>query len=148
MQNHKTFNFQSQHAIGNIGERLFLEYYKQASKTDGRKFDFLIGEKSVELKTDTYPMEKTPNFFFEKYGNIATQALGGPWRAKDDNVDYFVYLFIADKKFFWFEPAPLCAFLDNYIVDLKPKIIDNRKWSTLGYAVPREVCEPFLIEVK
>lgn len=135
--------------VGNVGETLFLTSYKEsrkAQKTDGRIFDFLVDEgKSVELKTDTYPMLKTPNFFMEQFGNIDTLALGGPWRAQKDNVDYFVYLFLTDKTFFWFEPESLCALLDPVIRTMKPRIIDNRTWKAQGYPIPRELCESICV---
>jgi hypothetical protein len=143
----KIFNFKNQLNVGNVGENLFIECYKNAQKTDGRVADFIMDGKTIELKTDTYSMDNTPNFFMERYGNIQTFADGGPWRAKNDNLDFFVYMFLNQKTFFWFEPNSLCGFLDKYILDLKPKTIDNRTWAALGYAVSREACKDYIIKV-
>lgn len=139
----RQFNFKTQLNVGNVGEEMFLNHYKkrQARKADGRKHDFLVDEsKTVELKTDTYSMFKTPNFFMEKFGNIETKALGGPWRAAEDKLDFFVYFFIKEKTFFWFEPKALVAILDPIILDMKPKIIDNKTWAAIGYTVARDLC--------
>ena len=148
----RQFNFKTQSNVGNIGEKFFLQCYKKrgAVQTDGRIHDFIVdGNKTVELKTDTYPMAKTPNFFMEKFGNIDKQALGGPWRAEHDKIDFFVYLFLNEKTFFWFSPKDLVALINPIIVDMKPKIIDNKTWAALGYTVARELCRPVcLIEEK
>ena len=137
MGDDKVFTFQKQLGIGSAGENLFLQRYKGSTKTDGRKSDLTFQEKLVELKTDTYSMERTSNFFMEHYGSIEGQKIGGPWRAAQDDVHYFVYLYIEQQAFYWFESKPLVKFLDTYIKQLKPKTVRNKGYTTLGYAVPR-----------
>lgn len=50
---------------------------------------------TVEVKTDSYPMDTTPNFVMERYTTpYGKERLeGGPWRAHQHAVDVFVYLF-------------------------------------------------------
>jgi hypothetical protein len=140
------FTFKKQLDVGSKGEALFLKHYGDgASKADGRKFDLSYNGKKVELKTDTYPMQETPNYFMERYGSIEDGKVGGPWRAAQDNVDYFVYFFLSNKTFFWFESKPLVKFLDEYTRNMRGKTVANKGYSSLGYAVPRDACDHLLI---
>lgn len=143
------FDFNKQLEVGDTGEEKFLSFYKDLhpKKSKDRRFDFHIdGEKTVELKTDTYPIDNTPNFFMEMFGNIDEAKLGGPWRALQDEVDYFVYFFIKNKTFFWFETVSLCKMIDGLIAQhgLKPREIKNRSWTAMGYAIPRNELETIL----
>jgi len=135
------FDFKQQHAVGASGEKLFLLNYQGSTQGDGRKVDLVFEGETVELKTDSYSMDDTANFFMERYSDVDTLKEGGPWRAVD--CDWFVYLFINQKTFFWFRPKELCAFLDEYTKDKKPKMIPNKGWTTVGFTVPRKLCEPF-----
>jgi len=134
----EVFGFKKQLSIGSKGEELFLRKYKDSSKSDDRKYDLLYKGQKVELKTDTYPMQKTENFFMERYGSIEDQKIGGPWRAREDKVEHFVYFYLADKTFFWFNSKALADFLDTYIKNKRGKTVANRGYSSLGFAVPRE----------
>jgi hypothetical protein len=137
----KVFNFKSQNNIGLVGEKLFIEVYKSlgAAKTDGRIHDIILeNNETVEVKTDTYSMEATPNFFMERVSNMNNGKPGGPWRAAEDGINHFVYLFLQDKAFFWFEPKGLVEFLDSLIISMKPKYINNGSYATMGFAIPRE----------
>src|ERR1700761_3813752 len=94
----QVFNFKTQLSVGNTGEKEFLIRYPSFKQADGIKYDFITPEEqTIELKTDTYSMEKTENFFMEFHSNVNSQTLGGPWRAARDKVDFFVYYFIRDK---------------------------------------------------
>lgn len=140
------FDFGEQLVVGDDGERDFLKHYANLipKKSDDRRIDFILGDgKKVELKTDTYDMSATQNFFMELFGNIDKGQIGGPWRAMQDNVDYFVYYFKKNKTYFWFESKSLCKHLDNIIAQgrLQPKIINNKGWAARGYAVPRSQLE-------
>jgi len=134
----EVFGFKKQLTVGNKGEELFLRHYKGSEKSDIRKYDLLYKGEKVELKTDTYPMEKTANFFMERYGSIEDGKIGGPWRAREDGVKHFVYFYLADKTFFWFESKALADYLDTYTKDKRGKTVANRGYSSLGFAVPRE----------
>jgi|SRR5882724_650284 len=144
----KVFSFKTQMAVGDLGESSFLKTYSELIpvKSTERAVDFILKDgKTVELKTDDYAMERTANFFMEitSHGK-----LGGPYRAQQDNVDFFVYYFIKNKTFFWFNTKTLCAKLDEIIPihKFKLKTIQNRGWSAEGYAVPRELLECVLLK--
>lgn len=139
----KAFGFREQLAVGDKGEAWFLANYpRRLEKLDGRKADFRVASslERLELKTDSYSLEKTPNFFFERFSDRDKKTPGGPWRAKQDKVDIFCYLFIASGTWFEFRDIPaLVKHLDAWLKaeKPKPKTIPNRGWVTEGYAVPR-----------
>lgn len=134
------FDFKEQLTIGAAGEEAFRKLYPKLEKADGIKFDFAFNGKTVELKTDTYAMNKTQNFFMEKYSSIESKKLGGPWRAAKDKVNYFVYMYSKDQKCFWFDSIKLADFLDIYVKEKKPRQSEvvNTSWTAMGYLVPRK----------
>ena len=148
METKPNFEFKKQLKIGSVGEDLFSKHYGPilgaVKAVDDLCYDFILlnGEK-VELKTDTYALSDTPNFFFEKYSDIKTEKLGGPWRAKKDKINHFVYLYIKDRTFYWFDPAVLCYNLDKITKKMQTKHVRNIAWTTSGYAVPRALCMEF-----
>ena len=134
--------------VGDKGEKSFVESYPELApvKSEDRAIDFILKTgASVELKTDDYDMAATENFFMEVTSH---GKLGGPYRAKQDNVDYFVYYFIKNRTFFWFDTVKLCDALDLIIPakKLKLKTIRNNGWEAQGYAVPRESLESVLLK--
>lgn len=139
------FQFKDQLSVGANGESVFHALYPKLEKADGIKFDFSYKNKSVELKTDTYSMAKTPNFFMERYSDVERGTNGGPWRAAYDNVDYFVYMYLKERKCFWFNPKALVAFLDTYVKGKSQVSIPNKTWTTTGYLVPRTVVSKFVL---
>jgi len=147
----KTFGFKNQQNVGDKGESDFKESYKSLSpiKSEERAIDFHLNTgESVEVKTDTYPMEKTANFFMETVSNSESGKLGGPFRARQDGVKFFVYYYLNNKQFFWFDTIKLCEKLEQLIAEKKYKIksIKNKTWLTLGYAVPRADLESVLLK--
>jgi hypothetical protein len=147
MDENKTFDFKKQLKVGAKGESLFLSLYPKLEKADGIKYDFMLGDKTLELKTDTYSMTETPNFFMEHLSDCKSGKLGGPWRALQDGVDYFVYMYQAQKQCFWFEPKPLVEFLDVYIRTAGYKVIRNKGWTSHGYTVPRETLSHLFLKI-
>lgn len=144
MAEERTFHWGKQLNVGKQGERIFQELYPEVTKTDGRINDFTLNGEGVELKTDTYSMEKTQNFFFEFYGNIEKQSIGGPWRAVRDKVKWFVYMFVKDKKVFWFDSNELVEFLDKEVKKHKLKYVKNIGYEACGYAIPRDTVKHLL----
>lgn len=143
------FDFKQQLAVGDNGEKEFQDFYKHLTpkKAEDRKYDFiLIDGETVELKTDTYDMEDTENFFMELYSDYKSGSLGGPWRAANDNVRFFVYYFRRNKTFFWFESKPLITELDKLLLAKRYhlKNIKNKGWTAQGYCIPRELLKPVL----
>ena len=145
------FDFDTQLKVGNEGERAFLKRYAhlQPEKSLDRRYDFVLKNgKTVELKTDTYEMSRTPNFFMEIFGSVDEQKLGGPWRALHDGVTFFVYYFAKDGVFFWFETESLCKALDTLIAsgNYSPRSIQNRGWAARGYTIPRALLMGILLK--
>jgi hypothetical protein len=154
----RIFNFADQMRIGDIGEADFIRIYEKLEPKKpekNRKIDFVLKNgKSVELKTDSYDMAKTPNFFMEKETITEKKTIsGGPWRSLDHMVDFFVYYYVKNKTFFWFEPVPLVKWLDEYIKSEKLKPIDirnksgndNSEFKSIGYKIPREALKDILL---
>jgi hypothetical protein len=134
------FNFKDQLSVGGKGEAMFLKMFPKLEKADGIKYDFQCNGKTIELKTDTYSIEDTQNFFMERYSSIESKKLGGPWRAHQDNVDFFVYLYEKGQHCYWFDTKRLIPQLDDYIKQHKPRQVEinNTSWTTLGYLIPRK----------
>lgn len=152
MFNGKIFGFVKQLNVGNGGEDLFIQSYSDLNpkKGDGRITDIILGDgKTIELKTDSYCMDKTPNIFIEHFGNREKKTLGGPWRAQKDKIDYFVYLYIKQKTFFWFKPIELINRVEHlYSIDkVEVKYIKNIKYETMGYLVDRKWIEDIIFRV-
>ena len=136
------FDFQTQLEVGEAGEAFLLKHCPHLSRPvkATREYDLVTtAGHSVEVKTDTYDMEKTPNFFmeYESHGKP-----GGPWRAAQDGVDIFVYMFVHPfPRAFWFnDTKSLVEALDEW-KDKKRRyvhVVRNKAWVAKGYTVPRE----------
>ena len=132
-----TFNFKDQLQIGNAGEATLLKHYDVIKVEGEPRYDFVTvaTNETVELKTDTH---RPKNFFFEFISDTEKATPGGPWRANKDSVVHFVYLFINEGHVFWFETAPLVAFLDEHLAEFRQVQIKNTSWTSVGYLVPIE----------
>jgi hypothetical protein len=143
----KTFSFQEQLKVGDRGESLFMERYpRNLDIYPGREYDFTVrcNGKTVELKTDSFNMEKTPNFFLERYSDVYKKTPGGPWRAKKDKVDIFCYYFVRHNLWYEFRDLPKLIKKLDKLTEKKGMIhVKNRGWVTGGYTVPREELEEF-----
>jgi len=141
--------------LGDAGERKLIETYSylKSDSTDGHDMlDCRDGSSTstIEVKTDFYDMNRTPNFFMERYSDDKTFKLGGPWRSESHNTDVFLYQFITNLKMFWFGDIPaLVAELDSYISKNNPRIVEvpNIRHTTLGYKIPRHVVADLYIEL-
>lgn len=143
------FNFKEQLAVGNKGEKDFIDNYSslKPEKSKERAIDFILEDgKTVELKSDSYDMNATENFFIEVFSNCETGTIGGPYRALKDNIDFFVYYFLKNKIFFWFDTKELCKLLEIITPKCKTRNIKNTSWTTMGYLVPRELLRPVIIK--
>jgi hypothetical protein len=137
------FSFKKQLAVGSAAEEAFLSGYREPIiLAHHLTYDFkrISDGAKLELKTDTYDMHKYPNFFLERWGNVAEKKPGGPWRARRDRVDVFIYFFSQHGVYFEFiDIKELCARADKVIKRKSTKefMIKNKGWMTHGYAVPR-----------
>lgn len=141
----KTWDFSEQIKVGNKGEKLLLKKWATPiRKLGGKGPDFLDTDgRLIELKTDTYELEKTPNLFLERWSSAPRDGqpgrAGGPWQALDKGATTFVYLFINAKTWFIFDDlAALVTRLDAltekaYVVNIR-----NRGYLTQGYRVKRK----------
>lgn len=136
------WNFKKQLLVGDRGEELFLQYYPNPVEVyPGREYDFTCKKTGakIELKTDTYNMDKTPNFFLERYSDINRKTPGGPWRSYEDKVDIFCYYFVRHNIWFQFNNLELLIERLNILTKKKGLIyVKNQGWVTGGYTVPRD----------
>lgn len=145
----KLFDFKAQMNIGDKGESDFMRFYADLKpvKSPDRAADFILSDgKTVELKTDTYGMDETANFFMEIFSDSRTGSIGGPYRALKDNIDYFVYYFKKDGTFFWFDTKTLCDTMTLIGTKCKTRDIRNKGWTAQGHLVPREWLEVVLLK--
>lgn len=136
------FSFKDQLCTGNEGEKLFASVYKEKlTKLSPPGPDFRTSKGDfLELKTDTYDMSSTPNFFIERFSNAKYQTPGGPWKAQENGCKYFAYMFIKNKIWFLFEVDKLIEILDKIVKEkqLKLEEIKNKGWITQGYKIKRK----------
>ena len=145
MSKDKAWTFQEQLTIGNRGEELFLERYPRKLEIyPGREYDFTVksSREKLELKTDTYNINKSDNFFFERFSDVHKETPGGPWRAHKDKIDIFCYYFVRHNIWFEFRDIPaLVKELNSLTKSSGLVYIKNRGWITGGYKVRRECLE-------
>lgn len=138
----KTFDFQVQLEAGSRGEELFMERYPRKLEIyPGREYDFTVksSREKLELKTDTYNINKSENFFFERYSDVHRKTPGGPWRAHQDKIDIFCYYFVRHNIWFEFRDIPSLIEELNSLTKKQGLIyIKNRGWVTGGYKIPRD----------
>lgn len=140
----KVHSFGASLLKGKQGEALFTElWHEPLERLDGRKHDFkLIGTgETLELKTDSYDVNKTPNFFLELYSDVAKNKPGGPWQARKNGTKYWVYFFSTNLIAYQFKTEELAEWLDLHWKDYDPISIYNRVWITSGIKVPRAKLE-------
>lgn len=139
----KISNFQTDLQKGLLGQQLLLKAFKSLEHIDGRKGDLVMPDGTkLELKSDFHGMHKSENFFVERFGSIESGKSGGPWLALEGDCKYFIYLYVNELTGFVFDTAALVCQLEPIIANLKPVEIRNRKWTTVGYKVPRSLTSP------
>ena len=145
-----TFSFDKQLEMGKEGEAMFNKLYGHVfeynNSKDVKAPDFVHKETGaiVEVKYDDSVRAhrdkdgKQINFFVEQFSCADNMSLGGPFRAVEEGVDYFVYMFkepfrifIMDCQKFRDRAAEL-IYNGNY----RESYIKNRGWYTSGYCLP------------
>lgn len=128
--------------VGDRGEQLFMEKYPgKIELFPGREYDFtcLDTGAKIELKTDTYNMTKSNNFFMERFSDVHKETPGGPWRAERDNIDIFVYYFVRHNTWFQFTDLPQLVERLNLLTTKNGLVyIKNKGWVTGGYKINRD----------
>ena len=146
------FDFGEQLGVGQDGEDIISKVYpRKLTVYTGREYDFTVEDTGakVEVKADTYDMTKTPNFFMERYSDNSRRTPGGVWRAAEDSVDIFIYVFPKNSTYFEFTDVPaLLEILNELTQDSRLVYIKNRSWWTAGYKVPRDSLSDYYNEVR
>lgn len=144
-------NFKSSLSKGQAGEELLLTLWPGLIKLDGRRSDFKTSEgETVELKTDSYTVEKTANFFIELMSDIMKLKVGGPGQALKNGTTYFAYMYPASRVLYVFETTKLVKAMERLLISeqLVPCLIRNKSWVTLGVKVPRTLLKDIYTERK
>jgi hypothetical protein len=139
------YGFKTQLRVGQVGEIVFHEANcKDVIRLDGKEgdFEYRSDGSKLELKTDFWRMEDTPNMFIERYSNKEKQTPGGPYQALTHGCEWFVYFYVANLTYFKFNTQALVDRLDGLLPTLTPTDIVNKSHVTQGYRVPREaICD-------
>lgn len=143
------FVFKDSLKEGHKGEELFEELVGNGIKRlDGLVADFEWGGKTLELKSDYYDMERTPNFFIERYSDIERKTDGGPWRSLREGTDWFCYFYPKNRVAYLFNTKTLVKQLEPIIKGLPLIEITNKTWVTGGYKIPRELLKEVCLKRK
>jgi len=141
----KVWNFKEQLALGQQSEKEFLEhYYEPLILAPTRSYDFISvssGAK-IELKTDDWDHDKTPNFFMERYSIWHDKKPGGPWQSRKKRADRFCYYFSRNGIYYEFSDIKLlCKELEKIIKKnkIQPILIKNQAWYTSGFKIRRDL---------
>lgn len=136
-----TPNFQSDLARGRIGELAFIHACEgTVEPLDGREGDAKIkGTRTkLEIKSDSYNMDKTPNFFMEKYrsGNKP----GGVYQSIEHGCKYYIYVYVPNSEIFIFDTRALADRLDllHDSKNLTLTSVGNGSYTTRGLKIHRD----------
>lgn len=148
------YQWESQLAIGHKGEQLIKETYPNHFdwfvKSNASDFIYKKNGTPTEVKTDTYSINKTPNFFIERYSKQHRHSPGGPWQAWEKGSRIFIYFFINDGKLFVFKNLQaLIVLVEDYVTERSIPLIEvpNKGYITLGYKIPRKILSNLYEEV-
>lgn len=142
-------SFKSSLKLGELGQAMYHQAHQGIIEpTDGFKCDFKMittGE-AIEVKADYWSMNKTPNFFFERYSDKDKGSPGGPWQSQAHGTNIFVYIYVQNFTFFTFQTDQLVEALEKIIPTLPHTDIKNSTWITRGYRVPRELLKDLYVQ--
>lgn len=136
-----TPNFQSDLSRGRIGELAFIHACEgTVEPLDGREGDAKVtGTRTkIEVKSDSYNMDRTQNFFMEKYrsGNRS----GGVFQSIEHGCKYYAYIYVPNGELFIFDCKQLADRL-NILHDSKNLTltsVGNGTYTTRGLKVHRD----------
>lgn len=156
----KMFHFQTQNEIGKRGEALFLREYPNWSANNMgnhcKEPDFKDEQgRTLELKFDVSPRARRDrdgfqlNFFMETISNDQKQTSGGVFRAHEEGVAFFVYMFEQPFRVFVLDVAKTCARTRQLIETNRYRKcrIKNRYYFTEGYPLPIEEFKDCLVDL-
>lgn len=131
-------DFKKDLARGVAGEELLLSLWPILKRTDGRTGDFLLRGKKMEVKSDSYGIGGSPNFFMERYSNVGKQSNGGIWQANEHSCSYLFYWYPSDKIGWLFNVKKLLAYMNKNESNFRKVYVNNVNYCTLGYLVKRD----------
>lgn len=138
----KVFGWKEKFQQGMDAEDIFPSIYQGDAlvKHESKAYDFDREDGArVELKADQYPIEKTENFFIERWSVVEQQKPGSLWQSVD-KADVFIYFYAKSGVYFEFSDirATLEA-VEKYILTEAPRevYIQNRNYRGMGYKIPR-----------
>lgn len=144
-------NWKKDLEAGQAAEQWLLEQYPdKLIKSANLKWDIeTITGKKLEIKLERRSTDKLKNLFVETIANSNKHTFGGPFRALHDEVDYFGWLVSDSKKLYLFETQILVDEVLNILANnnFQIKSITNGSYSTLGYAIPISLLEPFCCDI-
>lgn len=135
-------DFKTSLAKGQQGEQLLMSLWPDLIKLDGFRSDFRLKSTGqfVELKSDQYDMQATPNFFIELWSDYDKKKRGGPYQALEHNSELWCYFFPKNKTLFVFDTRKLVSYLNKCeALPLVP--IYNKGWVTMGAKISRKALE-------
>ena len=149
MSSSKVHSFQESLKKGQDAEALWMELMKQKypmyqiERLDGRRHDFVmhspLGSFTIELKSDSYDMAKTPNLFMERWSVWETKKPGGVWQAQTKDIDLYCYWYPKNKIMLTGDVNRLILNIEEMKLPAKCLIpIFNRGFTTKGYKLERE----------
>ena len=154
------FSFQTQNDIGKRGEALFLSKYPAwKAHNNGENYknpDFIDSlKRTLELKFDVSARARRDrdgfqlNFFMETISNDQKQTPGGVFRAYQEGVTFFVYMFEEPFRIFVLDVAKTCARTRQLIESNRYRKcrIKNRYYFTEGYPLPIEEFQDCLVDL-
>jgi hypothetical protein len=134
-------NFQADLSRGRIGELAFIHACQgTVEPLDGREGDArVVGTRTkLEVKSDSYDMDRTTNFFMEKYrsGNRP----GGVYQSLEHGCKYYIYIYVPNAEIFIFDCAALAERLDllHDSRNLTLTSVGNGSYTTRGLKVHRD----------
>ena len=145
-----TFDFNTQLKLGDEGEQIFEKLYGQLLIKNNSKNVMLPDFKHrktgalAEIKYDNSTRAARDakgfqiNFFVELFSNSDKLTLGGPFRAMQEGVDYYIYMFKSPFRIFIMDAVKFRDKAAELINEnrFKELYIKNKTWYTQGYAMP------------
>ena len=154
-----TFDFQKQLEMGKEGEEKFAQLYPCFNYNNNKDVmapDFVHKETGsvAEVKYDDSVRAKKDengnqlNFFVEQFSNTKAMTLGGPFRAVEEGVDYYVYMFKSPFRIFIHDAVKFRDIAADLIYNgsYKECFIKNKGWWTSGFPLPIGAFEAARVE--
>ena len=135
-------SFSSSLKKGQIGEEILMNLWPGLIRLDGRKADFITPDgELMELKTDSYNMSSTDNFFIELLSDIDRNAPGGPAQAALHGSSLWCYMYSQNETMFVFNTFELLERVKTLVATGLYRTVDipNKSWTTRGVLIPRAV---------